>query len=239
MKFSVVFFIILSFLISCNTAKNIVDSNDIKEIEAYLKTSHPEDPKNQVLKSKLIALKNADWVKGAKDAKPMAARPISIEIPKVNAKKSSSSQEAQEFNTLIALTPEAHREKTTKLLNKMLNTDISNNEVILLLQNKSDCNMILRLQGKNYYNLAVPAHGENSIVLPIDTYVLTSNICDVKYSSTKKLVKNLAIILGNPTIDDFNADNNSIKKLASKKESSKVKESSKGKKPTISKKRKT
>lgn len=232
MKFSVVFLIILSFLISCNTAKNIVDSNDIHEIEAYLKASHPEDPKNQVLKSKLIALKNADWVKGAKDAKPMAARPISIEIPKVNAKKSSSSQEAQEFNTLIALTPEAHREKTTKLLNKMLNTDISNNEVILLLQNKSDCNMILRLQGKNYYNLAVPAHGENSIVLPMDTYVLTSNICDVKYSSTKKLVKNLAIILGNPTTDDFNG-NNSGKKLALKKEASK------GKKPTISKKRKT
>lgn len=216
MKFSVVFFIILSFLISCNTAKNIVDSNDIKEIEAYLKTSHPEDPKNQVLKSKLIALKNADWVKGAKDAKPMAARPISIEIPKVNAKKNSSSQEAQEFNTLIALTPEAHRERTTKLLNKMLNTDISNNEVILLLQNKSDCNMILRLQGKNYYNLAVPAHGENSIVLPIDTYVLTSNICDVKYSSTKKLVQNLAIILGNPS-DNFAEKPNETRLNQSKK----------------------
>lgn len=205
--------IAIVLLVQCNAKKNIVDSNDIQEIGAYLKTSHPEDPKNQVLKSKVIALKNAAWVKGAKDAKPMAARPLIVEIPKKNTKASVTSQEAEEFKTLIALTPEEHRGKTVKLLNKMFDTDVSNKEVILLLQNKSDCNMILRIQGKKFYNLAVPAHGENSIVLPKDNYVFSSNICDVKYSSTKNLVKNQAIILGNPTYEN---PSNPSKNLASK-----------------------
>lgn len=234
MKLSVVFLFILSFLTSCNTAKNIVDSNDIHEIEVYLKTSHPEDPKNQVLKSKLIALKNADWVKGAKDAKPMAARPLIVEIPKSNTKSTINSKEAEEYKTLIALTPDEHRDKTVQLLNNMFNSDVSNKEVILLLQNNSDCNMVMHLQGKKFFNLAVPAHGENSVVLPKDTYVLTSNICDVKYSSTKSLVKSQAIILSNPTIDH----NSNIDNIASKnkKEAQKVKKQSS--KPISTKKRK-
>jgi hypothetical protein len=57
----------------------------------------------------------------------------------------------------------------------------------------------MHLQGKKFYNLAVPAHGQNSIVLEKDSYNLSSNVCDVKYTSTKDLAKSQMIILGNPT----------------------------------------
>ncbi len=193
---------LLCFLWQCNAKKNIVDSNDIQEIESYLKSAHPDDPKKPLLKSKVIALKNAAWVKGAKDAKPMAVRPIIIDIPKKIENASSPEQEAEEYKRLIASTPEEQRNKTVLLLNKIFDTDISNNEAILLFQNNSDCNIIIRLQDKIFYNLAVPAHGENSLVIKKGNYTLNSNVCDVKYSSTKEISKSQVIILNNPTYAD-------------------------------------
>jgi hypothetical protein len=227
--------IAIVLLVQCNAKKNIVDSNDIQEIEAYLKTSHPEDPKNNLLKSKVIALKNAAWVKGAKDAKPMASRPLIVEIPKIASKSELNAKDAEEFKTLIALTPEAHREKTVKLLNNLFNSDVSNKEVILLLQNNSDCNMVMHFQGKKFYNLAVPAHGQNSIVLTKDTYSLSSSLCDVRYSSTKDLAKNQMIILDNPS-SKINEDQMKNLSLQNKKNSLPTKTSS-PKKTTIKRKK--
>lgn len=179
--------------------KNILKSTNIKEIENFLKTAHPEDPRRIVLKPKLVALKNSEWTKGKKTAKPMAARPIVVEVPN-NVVKHPNSAEAQEFNQLIAESSDAHKAKTVKLLNTLFDEDVKKKEVILLIQNNSDCNLILRIQGKNYYNLAVSAHGENSIVLDKGDYQLTSNLCDVKYASSKKLTKSTVVILNNPVV---------------------------------------
>lgn len=63
-----------------NKSQNILESKNISEIEDFLKTAHPDDPKRNVLKSKIIALKNSEWTKGKKDAKPMEARPVISEI---------------------------------------------------------------------------------------------------------------------------------------------------------------
>ena len=180
--------------------EDILVTKDIQRIEEFLKTAHPEDPRRSVLKPKLAALKNAAWTKGAKDAKPMAARPVITEIPNSIINRPNSS-EAEEFKKLMAESSEAHTGKTVKLLNTLFDQDINKKEAIILIQNNSDCNMIVRIQGsKDFYNLAVPAKGENSLVLNKGSYQLTSNICDVKYTSTKDISKNLLVVLNNPVL---------------------------------------
>ncbi|MCW3160330.1 DUF6759 domain-containing protein [Chryseobacterium oryctis] len=175
--------------------KNILKSTNIAEIEAFLKTAHPEDPKRSVLKPKLIALKNQAWTKGAKNAKPMEARPVITDIPNSVMR---NSKDAEEFKRLITENSQEHKEKTVKLLNTMFNEDVSSKEAILLCKNNSDCNIIIRIQGKDFYNLAVPAHDENFIVIKKGEYTLTSNVCDLVYSSKKEIKKGVFITLDNP-----------------------------------------
>ncbi|MDR6546827.1 hypothetical protein J2810_002896 [Chryseobacterium rhizosphaerae] len=209
-------------------SKDILKSTKIKEIEEYLKNAHPDDPKRSVLKPKLIALKNAEWTKGAHTAKPMEARPIISDIPK-SVLRSPNSSEAEEFKKLIAETSEEHKEKTVRLLNAMLSEDITRKEAILLFKNNSDCNIVLRIEGKDYYNLAVPAHGENVVVINKGSYTLSSNVCDLKYFSQKEIKKSIFITIGNPGQSPAETDNNTetdLKKMTPKR-SSKTKKSKK------------
>jgi len=177
--------------------KDILKSTNIKEIEEYLKNTHPDDPKRFVLKPKLIALKNSEWTKGASKAKPMEARPVMTDIPN-RFMRNSSSNDAEEFKKLLAETSDQHKDKTVKLLNAMFDEDITKKEAVLLFRNNSDCNIILRIEGKDFYNLAVPAHGENFIVLNKGSYTLNSNVCDVKYSSQKDIKKSIFVVIENP-----------------------------------------
>jgi hypothetical protein len=177
--------------------KDILKSTNIREIEEYLKNTHPDDPKRFVLKPKLIALKNSEWTKGASKARPMEARPVMTDIPN-RFMRNSSSNDAEEFKKLLAETSDQHKDKTVKLLNAMFDEDITKKEAVLLFRNNSDCNIILRIEGKEFYNLAVPAHGENFIVLNKGTYTLNSNVCDVKYSSQKDIKKSIFVVIENP-----------------------------------------
>lgn len=190
-------FIIPNFTQAQKSSKDILKSTNIKEIEEYLKNAHPDDPKRTVLKPKLIALKNSEWTKGARTAKPMEARPVIADIPK-SAMRNPDSDDAEEFRKLIAETSAEHKDKTVKVLNAMFNEDINRNEAILLFKNNSDCNIVLRIEGKEFYNLAVPAHAENFIVLKKDSYTLSSNICDMKYSSQKDIKKSIFVTIDNP-----------------------------------------
>lgn len=196
----VLFIILAIIIVSCssvqNTAKsskNILESRNIAEIENYLKTAHPDDPKRRVLKPKLIALKNLEWTKGKKNAKPMEARPVISDIP-----KSRNSAEAEEFQRLISSTSKEHTEKTIKLLNTMFNDNANSKEAIILFRNKSDCNLIVKIQGIDFYTIAVPANGENTIVVNKGNYTLTSNVCDVLYSSNRDINKSILFAIGNP-----------------------------------------
>lgn len=190
-------FLIQSFTYAQKRSKDILKSTNIQEIEEYLKKAHPDDPKKSVLKPKLIALKNSEWTKGAKDAKPMEARPVISDIPN-SLMRNPSSEEAEEFKRLIAESSVEHKKKAVQLLNAMLNEDISRKEAILLFKNKSDCNIVLRIEGKDFYNLAVPARGENFIVINKGSYTLNSNVCDAKYTSKKEVKKSIFVTIGNP-----------------------------------------
>lgn len=195
--------LLCSLLTSCkvnsseNAFQNILESKNIPEIERFLKTCHPDDPRKSVLKPKLIALKNSEWTKGGKDAHPMEARPVITEIPS-HLMNASNSSEAEEFKRLIASTSSQHKDKTVKLLNAMFNEDISSKEVILLFRNNSDCNLVVRINGKDFYNMAVPAKSENFIVIRKGNYILSSNVCDILYSSKKEIGKSIFLTINNP-----------------------------------------
>lgn len=211
-------------------SKEILKSTNIQEIENYLKTAHPDDPKRSVLKPKLIALKNAEWTKGAKNAKPMEARPVITDIPN-RFMRNSYSSDAEEFKKLIAETSDQHKEKTVKLLNAMFDEDITRKEAVLLFRNNSDCNIVLRIEGKDFYNLAVPAHGENFVVINKGSYNLSGNVCDVKYISQKDIKKSIFVVIDNPGSSKPEAhpaqDTASKEKTPAKPKSSKKKKSKK------------
>lgn len=179
---------------------DILKSTSIGEIEEYLENAHPEDPKRRILKQRIIALKNSVWTKGAKNAKPMKARPVFVELPDpLDGKKNTQANE-EVFKRLTAETSEEHQAKTKILLNNLFNEDIHHNEAILLLKNNSDCDLVLEISGKKFYNLAIPAKGENFIVLNKDHYTLSGNVCDVKYQSSKDIKKSLIVVLKNPEL---------------------------------------
>lgn len=193
-----------TLLASCRVApaeknfQHILDSKDIKEIERFLTSCHPDDPRRNVLKPKLIALKNAEWTKGGKNARPMEARPVISEIHGSLLRRNSNPSEAEEFRQLLASSSKEHKNKTVQLLNAMFNEDLSNKEAIILFKNNSDCNLVVRLQGKGFYNMAVPAKSENFIVIQKGNYTITSNVCDILYSSRKEIGKSIFLTIGDP-----------------------------------------
>jgi len=192
------FSLIISSCASNTDRADILKNTNINEIEEYLRKIHPEDPKQRILKQRIIALKNAEWTKGAKNAKPMEARPVFMELPDFSGNNKNTEAHQEVFKKLMSETSEEHKEKTKQLLNNMFNEDITRNEAILLLKNNSDCNLVLEISGKKFYHFAIPAKGENFIVLNKDLYTLSGNVCDVKYQSSKDIRKSLVIILKNP-----------------------------------------
>ena len=99
---------------------------------------------------------------------------------------------------LIAETSEEHKQKTVKMLNQFFNEDISNQDAILLIENRSNCNMIMRIKGESTHNLAIKANGENSLVLKKGNYQLMSNVCNTNFSSKKDIAKNMIVTVNQP-----------------------------------------
>ncbi|WP_185146919.1 DUF6759 domain-containing protein [Chryseobacterium echinoideorum] len=200
---TVLFFSLISFSCTVNSQREeILKSTNINEIEEYISKAHPEDPKRRLLKQRIIALKNAEWTKGKKDAKPMEARPVFVDLPNISSAKKNNEQKELLFKKLMSENSEQHKEKTVKLLNALFNEDISSNEAILLIKNNSDCNLVLEISGKKFYHLPVPAKGENSIVLNKDEYNLSGSLCDVVYQNKKEISKTLMMVLNNPGYKD-------------------------------------
>jgi len=217
------------FIFSCasNPAnEEILKSNNIQEIEKYLSQAHPEDPKRRILKQHLIAIKNAEWTKGRKDAKPMEARPLFFNLPDLASAKKNTEARDELFRKLMTETPEEHQEKTVKLLNTLFNKDINSNEVILLIKNNSDCNLVLEISGKKFYNLPVPSKGENSIVLNKDNYSLSGSLCDVMYQNKKEINKSFIMVLNNP---GYNENIDRLEKSSNLKSTVKKRNTSKSK----------
>ncbi|MBP2617076.1 DUF6759 domain-containing protein [Chryseobacterium jejuense] len=91
--------------------------------------------------------------------------------------------------------PSEANKKTAAMLTHIFNNDINKNEAYINIKNRSSCNLIVKISGKKYYNLSVPAKGENFILIDKGEYVLTTMVCDAKYSSLKKITQDVEIAL--------------------------------------------
>ena len=82
----------------------------------------------------------------------------------------------------------------------MFDSDKRNSkEVIILVENNSDCNMVMRISGAEKYSLAVPSRAKNFVVVKKDNYTIQSSICNVPYTSTKNLNRSVIIALNHKT----------------------------------------
>lgn len=108
--------------------------------------------------------------------------------------------EQEEFALLMSTSPVEHKNKTVKILNSLFDNDPNSKESIVLIENKSDCNMILRIDGVgNFkYRLAIPSRAENSIVVQKGDYLFTSKVCGAQYASQKTIQKAIMVSLDNP-----------------------------------------
>lgn len=241
--------------------KDIMKSTNIYEINAFLRDAHPNDPRRDILKPKVMELME-EYIKNALpfdqrvpqiqemlallkqrpstkisfeefNAKIMEKKMAKIREELAEASRMTEEEaknthkkyvegnsgsaavaaaavagisnyvnpEEEEFNKLISLSLTEHKEKTVKILNSLFDNDPTSKEVIVMVENKSDCNIIVRIEGagsKNY-KLPVPSKKENSIVIEKGNYLFTSLVCGAQYASQKNIQKALMVSLGNPS----------------------------------------
>ncbi|MEY8761141.1 DUF6759 domain-containing protein [Chryseobacterium tongliaoense] len=189
----------------------------------YIKNAHPADQKVKEMQEMLALLKRRPSTKItfdemnaiikqkqiAKYKAELAAKQSTVVYTPSNASNAivvntSASTvaipdaEAEEFNMLMKVSPVEHRNNTVKILNSLFDNDPTTKECIVLIENKSDCNIIVRMEGvgTTKYRLAVPAHNENSIVVEKGNYLFTSLVCGAQYASQKTIQKPIMVALG-------------------------------------------
>lgn len=167
--------IFLLIILSCTVSqingqkpdKSIVKEGNISQNNNCLNTTPPEDLNKNVLKQNPIRLKNDIYL-----------------------------NEEDEFKKLMVESSPNHKQKTVNLLNTLFNEDPGEAKAVLLIRNRSKCNIVMRVDGiVEKYNLPIPAVGENFIVIDKGDYFLKSNVCGTAYSSKKKLLKGIIVDL--------------------------------------------
>ena len=205
--FTIIAILMFAFLGAQTKKKNfnnIIKSQDITEITAFLEQAHPDDPRKPVLKKRLIQLKNEAWTKGRETHKPMEARKIdSVEAKPLTKSTTNKTiiDETEEFNQLMKINSNEHKDRTLNALNSLFDNNSTSKEAVIMIENKSDCNAIMRIEGTagKSYKVPVPSKKQNVIVVEKGAYTFTSNICGSQYVSQKNIQNALTIILRNPS----------------------------------------
>lgn len=171
-------------------ASNILTSNNIGDIQNYLNNAHPDDPKNALLKKRIIHLKNEAWMK-------KQVKPIPVEYAITTADKNFiSDADPEKFEELLQADRLKHKDRTVNFLNEMFDSNRNSPNTILLVKNRSHCNTILHIkEGTVEHDLAVPHDGENFIVLEKGKYSISGSICGAKYEKVKDLRKGIYLTL--------------------------------------------
>ena len=91
--------------------------------------------------------------------------------------------------------PSEENKRRAAMLTHLFNNDVNKNEAYVNIKNRSACNLIVKISGKKYYNLSVPAKGENFILVDKGEYIMTTMVCDAKYSAPKKITQDIEIAL--------------------------------------------
>lgn len=187
-------------------------STEARIIAGFLK-QNPGHAKTDYFKKKLIQIIMAN---NSPEAKP-TIRPLSEEEkmkqlvynnslnnPKTvatnntNTKTSSGSNRTVNYAAAAGTgkkEPSEQGKRTAALLTHMFNNDPMDKEAYINIKNRSKCNLIVKISGKRYYNLDVPSKSQNFVLVEKGEYVLTTMVCDAKYTSVKKIVKDIEIEL--------------------------------------------
>ncbi|MDF2932990.1 MAG: hypothetical protein K0R36_2321 [Chryseobacterium sp.] len=184
-------------------------SNEPRIIAGFLK-QNPGHARTDFFKKRLITIIMAD---NSPEAKP-TIKPLSKnKIEKIVSNSELNKGKEMAANTGSAAKPERNvsyaslgstskkaepsdkAKKTANMLTHIFNHDPSDKEAYINIKNKSNCRLIVKISGKKYYNIDVPAKGQNFILIEKGEYVLTTMVCDAKYSSLKKIHRDIEIQL--------------------------------------------
>ncbi len=190
------------------TEADAESTKEARVIAGFLK-QNPGHAKSDYYKRKLMEIIMAD---NSPEAKPTITPLSKKEVVKMvsnnelnNSKslasntKSSSPERMVNYASVGSTSkksePSEKSKKTAAMLTHLFNNDPMDKEAYINIRNRSKCNLIVKISGKKYYNLDVPANGQNFILIDKGEYVLTTMVCDAKYSSLKKINKDIEIEL--------------------------------------------
>jgi len=180
-------------------------SNEPRIIAGFLK-QNPGHARTDFFKKRLITIIMADNSPEAKPTiKPLSKDKIEkiVSNNELNKGKEVYVNKTPERNVNFASVGNTSKKsevsdknkKTAAMLTHIFNDDPSDKEAYINIKNKSNCRLIVKISGKKYYNLDVPAKGQNFVLIDKGDYVLTTMVCDAKYSSLKKITKDIEIQL--------------------------------------------
>lgn len=187
------------------TLEEAESSSEPRIIAGFIK-QNPGHEKNDALKRRLMNIIMAD---NSIEAKP-TIKPLSkSKVEKIvsnnelnKGKDLAVNRSSSEKNVNLASAgsskksePSEHAKKTASMLSHIFNHDPNDKEAYINIKNKSKCNLIVKISGNKYYNVDVPARGQNFIMVDKGEYVLTTQVCDAKYSSLKKIQRDIQIEL--------------------------------------------
>lgn len=195
----------------------------IKMMKEYIKKAHPADQRvsefqekiallsrrpstrisfdemNEIIRQKQIAKYRAELEETKTARAGVQVQQAAFSGGSASFAALDASEQA-EFAMLMSTSAAEHKNKTVKILNSLFDNDPTSKESIVMIENKSDCDIIVRIEGvgNTRYRLPVPSKKENSIVVEKGSYLFTSNVCGAKYASQKNIEKAIMVSLDNP-----------------------------------------
>lgn len=114
-----------------------------------------------------------------------------------NTQQLSSEKSTDEAFFKLKKTWDSTRKKNTvKNLNVLFDNDKSNQEAVLIVSNKTKCNLILEIEGIiQSYKMPVAANESENITIKKGKYRLKTNICNAKYNTEKNILETQEIVL--------------------------------------------
>ncbi len=152
---------------------------------------------NELNSGKTLAANKTNTVNGkaVSDNTAAAIEALKEERRTTTFASAGSAGSAKSAGSSKSAGPSEENKKTAAMLTHLFNNDLNKNEAYINIKNRSACNLIVKISGKKYYNLTVPAKGENFILVDKGEYVMTTSVCDAKYSSLKKITQDIEIAL--------------------------------------------
>lgn len=176
-----------------NSKNHITKSNNISEIQQYISKAHSDDQYLTFLKKRLTTLKNQSWMKS--DLGPaMSARAVH---PTPNFNQPIYTMNQALYDKLLLENNAKQLQHFVDLINDIINgKDPEENDVIIVFENNSACNLILNVRGSSHKDIAVPSKSNMYFTLDKGEYNFSCNVCDKIYASKKTISKNIILSIG-------------------------------------------